>query len=307
MNPYEILGAPPTADRAALTAAFRERAKSCHPDLNPDDPGASEKFILLQEALRLAVEGLSGASSKDPRRRMQRRDLRREVTVGIDDAVRGTTVRLDGVAGPCSACDGEGSVKSDRVGACPTCGGSGISGYRERGIIRVKVGCPDCGGSGRTTRISCSECMGVGFVPHICVDIEIPAGCRNGEVLSFPGAASDPGRGLAGDLEIVVSVDPGKGSRVVGDDVETDVEVEVWEAALGTERTLTAPGGGKFKLAVPAGTQHGRRFTLKGKGLGSGPDRGAFVAVVTVRIPRAVDPAARAVFLKLKDEMAERD
>lgn len=307
MNPYELLGVAPTADRAAIAAAFRERAKSCHPDLNPDDPGAAEKFIRLQEAHRLAIEGLSKPSGNDPRRRMQRRDLRREVTVGVDEAVTGTTVRLDGVAGPCAACAGEGSVKSDRVGACPTCGGSGISGYRERGIIRVKVGCPDCGGSGKTTRISCSECMGIGFVPHICVDIEIPAGCRNGEVLSFPGAASDPERGLAGDLEVVVSVRPGEGRRIVGEDVETDVAIEVWEAAMGTERMLTAPGGGKFKLAIPAGTQHGRRFMLKGRGLGSGPDRGAFVAVVSVRIPRATEPAARAAFTRLRDEMGGCD
>lgn len=306
MDPYELLGVAPSSGKGEIASAFREKAKSCHPDLNPDDPGAAERFIRLQEAYRSAIGNLDSPPSPGAAPRMKRRDLRREVEIGVDEAVEGTEVRLDGVAGPCAACDGEGAVRSERATACSTCGGSGISGYRERGIIRVKVSCPDCGGSGRTTRIVCRECRGVGSVPHIHVDIEVPPGTRDGEILTFPGAASDPSNGLAGDLEVVVRVRPGPGVRISGNDVEADVPVEVWEAALGTEKSIRVPGGGKFRLAVPPGTQHGRRFRLKGRGLGSGDERGDYVAVVSVSVPKATDRPAKQAFERLRDALAER-
>lgn len=303
MDHYELLGVTPASSKAEIAAAFRSKAKSCHPDRNPGDPASAERFIRLQEAYRRVVEGLSKADRKEGPSSIRRRDLRREISIGVEQAIAGTTVRLDGVAGPCGTCDGEGRVRGGRASSCSTCGGSGISGYRERGIIRVKVSCPDCGGSGRTTRVTCSECRGMGSVPHISADIEVPAGCRDGEVLTFAGSASDPDRGLAGDLEVVVRVRAEGGLRISGDDVEGDVAIEIWEAALGAERTLSPPGGGKFKLSIPPGSQHGRKFRLKGHGLGSGEARGDYVAVVWIRIPAAVDPVTRDAFAKLRDAL----
>lgn len=305
MNPYEILGVAPTATRQEISAAWRRKAAECHPDRNPGDATAKDRFQKLQTAHREALARLDGKpSSPPPWNRTRRRDLRREIHVGVAEAVRGKKVRIDGSSGPCHGCGGEGSLRSRHPLACQTCGGSGISGYRERGIIRVKLGCPDCAGSGRSTRIRCVECGGVGTTPTHPVELDVPPGCRDGDTFLVEGGASDVSAGVEGDLEVVVRVVPDEMFRPAGDDIETDIQVEVWEAALGGECYVVTPDGRRVRLAVPAGSQHGRRFRMKGQGFAGDGGRGDFVVVLSVLIPNAAGGAEREAFLQLRDTLS---
>ena len=305
MNPYEILGVPPSAGKQEISAAFRKKAKDCHPDLYPSDKSAEVRFIQLKKAYEEAVANFVGLqAARPPRPNRATRTIRREVTLSVPEVVRGTTVRMPGSSGPCLGCGGEGHLRSNHAVACGTCGGSGISGYREKGIIRVKVACPDCAGSGRTTRITCVECGGYGSAPSVALDVDVPPGCRDGDVLSVPGGSSDPERGIAGDLEIVVRVKEGDGWRIVRDDIEKDVEIPVWDAVLGTELAVEGPDGRRFKLTVPPGSQSGRRFRLKGQGYAGGGTRGDFVAVLGIAVPNPADPDVRRAFERLRDDIA---
>jgi len=305
MNPYEVLGIPPSATRDEIHAAWRRKAAQHHPDRNPGDPAAKERFQALQEARNAALARISGKPAKPAPAPLRRRDLRREVHVGVAEAVRGCKVRIEGSSGPCPGCGGDGHLRSRHPIACQTCGGTGISGYRERGIIRVKVGCPDCGGSGRSMRIRCVECGGVGTTPSRPVELDVPEGCADGSVFLVEGGASDPAAGLIGDLEIVVRVKADAGFRPVGDDIEADVPVEVWEAALGVDKALTLPDGKPVRLAVPPGSQHGRPFRLKGHGLAKEEGgKGDFVAILSVRVPNASSGEAREAFERLRDALA---
>lgn len=303
MNPYEVLGIDPSSTPDEIHAAWRAKAAECHPDRNPDDPAATGRFQRLLQARDAALAGL-GSRARPAPGRLRRRDLRREVHVGVADAVKGCRIRIEGSSGPCPGCGGEGSLRSRHPVACQSCGGSGISGYRERGIIRVRVACPDCAGSGRSTRIRCVECGGVGTSPLRPVELDVPAGCRDGSVFFVEGGASDPDAGVAGDLEIVVRVRADGAFRPAGDDIEADVQVEVWEAALGTDRMVCLPDGRSVRLAVPPGSQPGRRFRMKGRGFADGGGRkGDFVAVLSVRIPDAGSGQAKEAFERLRDAL----
>lgn len=311
MNPYEILGVSPEANRQDVKAAFRRLAKDCHPDVRPGDSAAEQRFKDLKAAYESALAkageriqpGAAGWKSRE--RAAVRRNARRSVSVSVEEAVRGTSVRLDG-AGPCKGCAGAGHLRSRHPVVCDTCGGSGISGYKERGIIRVKLTCPDCAGSGRSTRIRCVECGGFGTSPLSDLDFSVPPGCRDGDTFTIAGGASDKEGNAVGDLEIVVRVVSGEAFRVAGDDIETDVAVETWEAVLGAEKNVRAPDGRHFKLSVPAGSRPGRRFRLKGQGFTGDGGRGDFVVILAVVLPDSADPRVRQAYETLRDTLSNQ-
>lgn len=308
MNPYDILEISSDATKQQITAAFRQKAKECHPDLNPGDQCAKARFIQLQKAYEEAIARLSSPrhAAAEERSKPSRtvRNVRREVTITVPQSLQGVTMHLEGASGPCKGCRGEGHLRSNHPVQCSTCGGSGIAGYRERGIIRVKVACPDCAGSGRSTRIVCVECAGFGSMPSSALDVEIPPGCRDGDVLSVFGGASDPVRGIQGDLEIVVRVQECDGWRVVRDDVERDIVLPVWDAVLGAAVSVEGPDGRRFKLEIPPGSQPGRRFRLKGHGYAGAARRGDFVAVLAVSLPNPTDTRVQKAFERLRDDLA---
>jgi DnaJ-class molecular chaperone len=307
MNPYATLGLAPGAGKAEADAAFRRLAKGCHPDLNPGDPEAAARFMKLREAHKGVVAALAKPSAVPPRAppaspanprsgtsRPQRRDVRREIDITLSEAFTGGRVVVKGIPGLCPHCAGSGRVTTAERHSCETCAGSGISGYREKGLIRVSVACSDCGGTGHSRKAKCPDCMGYGTTPAASATVSIPPGCEDGALFRYEGAAGDAASGTVGDLEVVVRVRPDKRFRRVGNDVEAMVGVSVWEAALGGHAMVPSLDGKEFRLSVPSGTQHGRRFRLKGRGMPAPGGPGDLVAVIGVEIPDASSGPLRA-------------
>lgn len=316
MSPYELLGIPEDAPSAVVTAAYRRLAKETHPDLNPGDGGAAARFSEVRRAYEAIVAMKAHAAGRasrsyeeaNSRGRNQtardgfghaaatRRDVRKVVSIGLAEAFVGGTIRIAGSSGRCSGCSGEGFHRTKHRVTCHVCLGSGISGYAEKGIIRVKVACPECAGTGHAMKMLCEECLGEGTSTTAPAEIIVPPGCSDGASFLVKGGANDPVGGFVGDLLVVIAILPHPAYAVSGRNLETLLTIESWEAAMGADVFVPGLASGGFRLTVPPGTQSGRKFRLKGRGMPGEPEPGDLIVVIDVRIPNAERGPVRAAF-----------
>lgn len=321
---YTILGVERGADASAIRDAYRKRARELHPDVNRDDPQAEEKFKDLNEA----NEVLSDAEKRKMYDRFGE-DWQRYKEAGVSPEGQGrryTTSSNDdfgtwftGAEGRTTfETGGEGGRFSDFFdllfgGQAPASGRSrnGISrprrgadqelatsitlheaasGTRREVMVRAAQSCPTCGGTGIARGATCPTCDGSGHtVQHKTLEVTVPKGVRTGSRIRVAGQGGQGvNGGPRGDVYLVIRVQPGAGFERSGNDLTSSVEVPLYTAVLGGEvvvETLT----GKVALTIPPGTQAGKVFRLRGKGMpvlgDSGGKTGDFRVVVKIRIP----------------------
>ncbi len=331
---YEVLGVKRGATEDELKKAYRKLARRYHPDVNPGDKAAEEKFKEISEAHEVladpekrkqydalghaAFEGFrpgpgggregfgggfgpgagfdfsdlfgdlfgqgGGFRPASPRRGA---DLEYEMEVGFREAVLGTEKEISyRRSAPCPECSGKGYQAGTGGGACPQCGGQGRVNL-QRGPISLQQACPRCRGTGRLPGTPCAKCSGRGTEPKPeRIRVHIPAGVDEGSRVRVAGKGeAGPDGGSPGDLFIRVHVHPDPRFRREGEDLVTTVELPVLDALLGG--TVLVPTLGEaVRMKVPAGTQNGQRFRLKGKGVAG---RGDLYAQVEVQVPRKLD------------------
>ena len=312
MDPYSVLGISRGATPEQVNARFRQLAKETHPDLNPNDPESASKFSKIREAYRIIQEGradtfewtdMSGGRAAG---KPIRRDIRKEIRITLAQAFSGGTIKVTGGSGRCDSCSGRGFHHTQPT-MCQSCGGTGIADQQQRGIIRMKLACPDCGGRGVGTRTRCKECGGHGTSRHVPAEVTVPAGCQDGTLLTVPGGANDPEGGLLGDLKVVIRIIPDARFRLIGTDVETDVEIEVWDAALGGSVTVSDVLGRRYRLKIPPGTQPGRKFRMRHHGMPNSDGPGDLIAVIKVKIPDGSGGRVKDAYEALKSRLGNAD
>jgi molecular chaperone DnaJ len=311
---YEVLGVGKTASDADIKRAYRRMAMKYHPDKNPDDKQAEEKFKECAEAYEVLSdadkrkrydqfghEGLRGMGMHDfsrmnfddifsmfglddllggifggrSRRTTGRRagptrgyDLETTVELTLDDIAKGSEKTIEFTRQDlCGECNGSGSAKGTTPGKCSTCGGSGQVASRG-GFFQMVSTCPKCRGSGQVITNPCKKCKGTGRVPKKReVNIKIPKGVHEGQGVRVAGEG-EPGRGGGprGDLYCYVRVKAHEFLQRNGNDLIATVPISFTQAALGT--TIDVPSlNGARGLKIPAGTQYGSVFRIKGQGL----------------------------------------
>jgi molecular chaperone DnaJ len=249
--------------------------------------------------------------SSRPRRRSQERgaDLKYRLDLDFEDAVFGVekTIQVPRV-GRCGTCGGTGARAGSAPIICQTCSGAGN--VREaQGFFSVAKTCPHCGGTGKLIPESCPDCSGRGEVraPH-AVSVTVPAGVDTGTRLKLAHEGDlGPNGGPRGDLFVVVEVRPHPFFRREDDDVVTEVPVRYAQAALGA--TIEVPTlDGKVRMRVPPGSQPGRVFRLKGKGvpLATGRGRGDQRVRIVLEVPTEVGPELKRL-LERVDEVEEQE
>lgn len=320
---YEVLGVDRNVSKADLKKAYRRVAMKYHPDRNPDDADAEAKFkeaseayeVLSDENKRTAYDqyghagvdqqggfgggGFGGGSFSDifgdvfgdifggggGRRGGPARgsDLRYTLELDLEDAVRGTTVkiRVPTLVG-CNTCDGTGAKAGTRPATCTTCGGIGQV-RMQQGFFSVQQTCPNCRGKGTIISDPCSGCHGQGRVEETkTLSVKVPAGVDTGDRirLSGEGEAGSDG-GPAGDLYVQVSVKEHEIFQRDGKNLYCEVPISFADAALGGELDVPTLDG-RVKLKVPHETQTGKLFRLRGKGVA--PVRGGAPGDLMVRV-----------------------
>lgn len=324
---YEILGVDRNASAEELKSAYRKQAVRYHPDRNQGDKEAEEIFKECSEAYEVLSDpekrqvydqyghaGLSnqgyqgfggfddifssfsdifsdmfGFSSRSGRG-YAGADLRYDLEIDFETAVFGGQAELDiPRATTCTECDGSGAAPGSSPQPCGTCQGRGQV-YTSQGFLRIATTCPTCRGRGQVIPDPCPECRGQGQVQETGrVKVKIPGGVDNGSRLRLRGEG-EAGRegGPAGDLFVVLHVAEHEHFARHGDDLVFSLELGMARAALGCEPEVPLLGDdGSAIVKIPAGTQTGQIFRIRGRGVPRlrGRGRGDMIVQVIVRTP----------------------
>ena len=216
-------------------------------------------------------------------------DLRYNIEVSLEDAFRGkqTTIRVATFA-HCETCKGSGAEPGSRPVACRTCQGRGRV-RRQQGFFTLEQTCPSCQGSGQTIEKPCQPCGGQGRVRREkTLSVNIPAGVEDGTRIRLSGEGEAGMRGAApGDLYIFVSLTQHPIFQRDGANIFCRVPIPFTTAALGGAIEVPTVEGSRTKVTVPAGTQSGHQFRLRGKGMTvlHSPARGDMFVEVIVETP----------------------
>ncbi len=339
---YEVLGVAREADANELKRAYRKLAMLYHPDRNPDDPAAEDRFKEATEAYTVLsdpdkrrrydrmghaafggpgqgfeaadfssvtdiLEGLFGemffGSRRRPRRRVGR-DLTYELTISFAEAALGTEKNITMQRpGPCAGCQGSGAAPGTEPTPCPTCGGRGEV-RLQRGFFATARPCSACQGRGQRIEHPCRECQGSGQVSQEAqLQVKIPAGVENGAVRTVRGGG-EIAPGGAGDLHVTVHVEEHPLFTREGADILCTVPVSFPQATLGT--TLEVPTlEGRVNMKLPPGTQSGKVFRLRGKGIPvfGGAGKGDQLVTILVEVPSRITRKQRKLITELAEEM----
>ena len=317
---YEILSVDKGVSEKDLKKAYRRVAMKYHPDRNPDDKDAEAKFKEANEAYEVlsdankraaydqyghagvnqqggfggGTEGFADAfgdifgdifgGGRSHRRGPQAgSDLQYNLTLDLEQAVKGTEVKIDiPTYVTCKPCDGSGAKPGTKISTCTTCHGSGQV-RMQQGFFAVQQTCPHCRGKGKIIEQPCGTCRGQGVVKeNKTLNVKVPEGVDNGDRirLTGEGEASREG-GPNGDLFVQISVRPHALFERDGRHLYCDVPISFADAALGGELEVPTLDG-RVKLKVPSETQSGKMFRLRGKGVK--PVRGGAVGDMMCRV-----------------------
>ncbi len=313
---YEILGVAKNATDDEIKKSYRKMAMKHHPDRNPDDKGAEEKFKEAKEAYEMlsdpqkraaydrfghagvdpnaaAAGGFGGggagfnggfaeafgdifgdifgnaAGARGGRSNSFRgADLRYNMEISLEQAAFGfaTDIRVPAWEA-CDVCGGNGAKPGTKPKACTTCGGAG-SVRMSQGFFSIQQTCPSCHGSGRVISSPCQNCHGEGRIKHNKVlEVSIPAGIDEGQRIRLSGKG-EPGvnGGPPGDLYVEIRITSHEVFQRDGDDLHCEVPISIATAALGGDIEVGTLRE-KVSIAIPEGTQSGKTFRLRGKGI----------------------------------------
>ena len=344
---YEVLGAERSADQETLKKAYRRLAMKYHPDRNPDDVSAEDSFkeakeaydVLSDEQKRAAydqfghagVQGLgdggagfgSAAGFRDifdevfgdvfggrggGERAYRGADMRYPFELSLEEAVFGTTtsIRVPTLV-QCETCNGSGAMPGSSPATCETCDGQGQV-RMQQGFFSIQQTCPQCRGSGRVITDPCRECGGQGRRrQEKTLSVKVPAGVDSGDRIRLSGEGeSGQQGGPSGDLYVEISVR--EHPIFTRDGVHLYCEVPIGFSTAGLGGDLDVPTlKERVKLKIPAETQTGKLFRLRGKGVKSvrGGATGDLICRVVTETPVNLGAKQKALLRQFEESMQQ--
>lgn len=233
-------------------------------------------------------------------------DLRYNLDISLEDSALGKEVKVQiPREETCDACKGKGSAPNSGSTDCSTCNGIGQV-RRTQGFFSVTTTCPSCNGKGQVIRNPCNKCSGNGVIERSRnLNIKIPPGMDTGSRLKIKGEGESSRSGLAGDLYVVVNILNHHLFERQGNDLIMQVDVPLRFGLLGGEVEVPTIDGSRVKMKIPVGTESGRIFRIKSKGLPSieGRKKGDQHVLVNLKIPQSMTKRATQLAKELDDEL----
>ena len=265
---YDVLGVNKSASPEELKSAYRKLAVKYHPDKNPGDKGAEEKFKEASEAYG-SLSGVGRRSSRGRSSNNRGSDLRYDLSITLEEAYSGKKQNIQfSTSEKCNTCKGNGSKPGSSPDRCTYCGGNGRV-RSNQGFFTVQQTCPQCAGSGEEITNPCSDCNGQGNTQTSKkVSVTIPKGVDDGTRIRLAGKGEAGTRGGAsGDLYLFINVKSHELFKRSDVNLFFEFPISIADAALGTTIEIPTIDGKKAKIKIPDGTQDGKQFRLKGKGM----------------------------------------
>ena len=305
---YQLLGVEKSAGASDIKKAYRKQAMKYHPDKNPGDKEAEEKFKAVSEAYEVLSDqekrqiydqfghdGLSGQGYHGPQnandifssfgsifedffgfsggsggQRVRRgKDLRYDLELDFKEAIFGSQKEIHFYKQTsCDPCSGSGAKKGTNPVTCTTCHGAGQT-RQTQGFFSVMMECHSCRGTGKMIKEACPSCHGAGAVnKKKNLQVKVPAGVDTGVRLRVSGEGESVAGGENGDLYVFIDVKDSKEFERVENDIYLNYPLNCVQATLGCKLEVSSLDS-KETFTIPAGTQHGETFKLREKGVPS--------------------------------------
>src|SRR5210317_1193941 len=351
---YDVLGVNKSASPEDIKSAYRKLAVKYHPDKNPGDKAAEDKFKEASEAYGILSDkskkenydnfghaafenggggqggfgGFGGSDFSDifedffgdfggGGRRNSRRsssnrgsDLRYDLSIMLEEAYSGKKQNIQfSSSDKCGTCKGNGSKPGFSADKCTYCGGNGKV-RSNQGFFTVQQTCPQCSGSGEEITNPCSDCGGNGVKQTSKkISVTIPKGVDDGTRIRLAGKGEAGSRGGAnGDLYLFINVKSHELFKRSDENLFFEFPISIADAALGTTIEIPTIDGGKAKIRIPDGTQSGKQFRLKGKGMpymrGSGT--GDLYVQINTEVPISLNKEQKELLEKFRQIQNEK-
>jgi len=363
---YATLGVAKDASQKEITSAYRKLARELHPDANPGDASAEDRFKEVSAAYEVVGDpetrtqydearamgpmaggfgpggpgggggfgpGFGGpgpgggvrfegdlsdlignifsrgrAGGPPPTTGPRRgQDLESDLHLDFEDSIHGATTTVNVISDVrCPDCHGSGAAAGTTPRTCPECGGKGAV-DEDQGFFSFSRPCGSCAGRGRVIDSPCPSCAGGGVVRRPRqVKVRIPAGVRDGQRIRVKGKGGAGANGAPdGDLFVRVHVGQHRLFGRKGDHLTLTVPITYAEAALGADVTVPTVDAETVTIRVPPGTQSGRTFRVRKRGVTTAKGRGDLLVTVEVAIPQKLSDAERTAlqaYAELSDE-----
>ncbi len=341
MEYYEALGIDKNADQDKIKKAYRKAAMKYHPDRNPDNKTAEEKFKLVNEAYSVLSDpdkkstydlyGKDGLKSRGQANHgqnphdifndifgdffggqtrtnhhhhvRQSSNLHVEIEVSIQDLTFGSNREISiPIKETCSSCNGTGS--DGPTVTCSNCRGRGQVSFM-RGFMNLTSTCPNCNGSGKVIKFPCKPCRASGFShTNKNMKIDIPCGMRPGQTLRFRHQGNKENQSRPGDLLVSLNLKNNTQLEISHDNIVRKIKVDCVDAILGCEVKVKTLDGEK-KVKIPMGIQHSSKIKLPGLGFPRSVNsnaRGDFLLQVEITVPKSINSIQKTALETFKKE-----
>jgi molecular chaperone DnaJ len=343
---YDVLGINKGASPEEIKSAYRKLAVKHHPDKNPNDKSAEDKFKEASEAYGILSDknkkdnydnfghaafengggqggGFGGTDFSDifedffgdfggGRRNTRSRnssnrgsDLRYDLSISLEEAYLGKKQNIQfSSSDKCNTCKGSGSKPGYTADRCTYCGGNGKV-RSNQGFFTVQQTCPQCSGSGEEITNPCNDCGGQGHKQATKkISVTIPKGVDDGTRIRLAGKGEVGTRGgTSGDLYLFVNVKSHELFKRSDENLFFECPISIADAALGTTIEIPTIDGGRAKIKIPDGTQSGKQFRLKGKGMpymrGSG--NGDLYVQINTEVPISLNKEQKQLLEKFRE------
>ena len=346
---YDVLGINKSASADQIKSAYRKLAVKFHPDKNPDDKSAEEKFKEASEAYHVLSnaerkqsydnfghaafenggrgqggfsnfdfsehfsdifedffgEGFGGGRRRGRRANHRGSDLRDDLSISLEEAYKGKKQDIKfSTSEKCITCSGSGSKPGHDAGSCSMCGGRGQV-RSSQGFFTVQQTCPQCGGAGEEITNPCTSCGGQGKKQATKrLSVTIPKGVDDGTRIRLSGKGEAGSRGAgSGDLYLFINVHSHELFKRSDENLFFEFPISIADAALGTSIEIPTIDGSKAKIKIPAGTQSGKQFRLREKGMPHirGGGHGDLYVQVNTEVPVSLNNEQKKLLEKFRE------
>ncbi|MBQ9940480.1 MAG: molecular chaperone DnaJ [Clostridia bacterium] len=353
---YEVLGIPKTSTDDEIKKSFRKLAMKYHPDRNPGDKEAEEKFKEINEAYEVLSNpekkglydqyghagvdpqygagagggfggfggfdmdfgdifgSMFGGSSRTRNGPVRGDDIGFRISLTFEEAAFGCKKEISySRVEKCAECSGSGAAAGTTAETCSKCRGTGQMNVRQNtafGMFQTTRTCDNCRGTGKIIKTPCKKCSGTGYEKkNKKLELNFPAGIDDGQRISARGQGN-AGRngGPAGDLVVEVQLKKHPVFERDGYTVFCQVPITMVEATLGAEIEVPTLDG-NIKYTIPEGTQNGKRFTLKNRGIQvvNAARRGDQIIEIEVEIPKNLNEKQKSILREFESSLGNNN